>query len=104
MSYPQAMPAAPVNPELLPDHPQASGAQTLGIIALVLSLVGFGIVAPFALYRAMGVRKEIAARPGVYRPGGPAKTAWLTSLIATIIFAVGTLFIAIAIFSVAANS
>lgn len=101
---PTYQPGAPMNPELLPDHPMANGAQTLGIISMVLALVGFGVVAPFAFYRAWGIRSDVRANPGVYRQSGPVQIAFLTSAIGSIIFLIATLAIAYVIFSTVLSS
>jgi hypothetical protein len=89
----------------LPDHPDATKAMVIGLIALV---GGFTCYVPLALGPwawVVGRRavREIDAQPGRYEGRGQAMAGFVTGVIATVLLLLGVLLIVgvLALFAVA---
>jgi hypothetical protein len=77
----------------LPDHPQATKAMVVGLIALLGGLTCYLPLAlgPWAWLLGRRVVREIDAWPGRYEGRGSAMAGYVTGVIATVLLLLGVL-------------
>jgi hypothetical protein len=81
---------SPMNPE----HPSATASLVLGIAGLFLAVPG---LSPAAWYLGAKGRREIAANPGRWRPGGSITAGYVLGIIGTLLWALGIIWFVLVI-------